>query len=265
MPLVLNRTNMVDRHAEVWRPPLFQESDTPARKALAALRRLLDLQASSIWRDLRVLLPQVRGTVLDVGCGAQPYRPLFSPKAHYVGIDTKEAKAHFGYQLPGVLYFAGDSWPIADSSVDFVLCTETMEHVLVPETLLQEVFRCLVSGGAVLLTVPFAARWHFIPHDYWRFTPSGLGLLLARAGFTNIRVYARGNAFTVACYKAMALILRLAMPQNVSRPAGIVMQLASLPFAPVLLLLGMLANLSFRGSGGDDCLGYTVLAEKGSA
>jgi len=265
MPLVLNRTNMVDQHGEAWRPPLFERPDTPARKAIAALRRFLDLQASSIWRDLRVLLPQLRGTVLDVGCGAQPYRPLFSPAVHYVGIDTEQAKAHFGYQLPDVLYFAGDSWPIADASVDFVLCTETMEHVPVPETLLQEVFRCLVPGGAVLLTVPFAARWHFIPHDYWRFTPSALRLLLARAGLTDIRVYARGNAFTVACYKAMALILRLAMPQNQWWPARIVLQLAALPFVPVLLLLGMLANLSFRGSGGDDCLGYTVLAEKKSA
>ena len=262
--LVLSRTNMVHRRAETWRPPLFERPDTLPRRALAALRRLLDLQAGSIWRDLRVVLPQVRGAVLDVGCGAQPYWRLFAPAAQYIGIDTDQAKAHFGYALPGVLYFSGDSWPVADASVNFVLCTETMEHVPAPEILLHEVYRCLTAGGTVLLTIPFAARWHFIPYDYWRFTPSGLERLLVSAGFTNVRVYARGNALTVACYKLMALILRLAMPQNASLPARGLMQLAALPLAPVLLLLAVVAHMSLRGQGGDDCLGYTVLAEKAS-
>lgn len=265
MKLQLSRTNMVNRRAEDWRPPLFERPDSALRRALAALRRMLDLQGGSIWRDLRVLLPYVRGAALDVGCGAQPYRYLFGPQIKYFGIDTLESKAHFGYKLPDVRYFSGDSWPVEDSSMDFVLCTETMEHVLAPETLLQEVFRCLVSKGTVLLTVPFAARWHFIPHDYWRFTPSGLERLLSRAGFINVRVYARGNAATVACYKMMALILRMAFPQNTSWPVRSIIQIISLPFVPALLLLAAFGRVSLWGNGGDDCLGYTVLAEKGPA
>jgi len=265
MKLDLARTNLVNRRAEVWRPPSFERPDSITRKILAALRRMLDLQAGSIWRDLRIILPHVRGIALDVGCGAQPYRYLLGPQTEYIGIDTNESKAHFGYELPDVRYFSGDSWPVEDSSVDFVLCTEAMEHVPVPETLLQEASRCLVSRGTVLLTVPFAARWHFIPHDYWRFTPSGLQRLLGRAGFINVRVYARGNAVTVACYKVMALILRMVFPQNASWPARTMIQIASLPFVPVLLLLAVFARLSLWGNGGDDCLGYTVLAEKGPA
>jgi SAM-dependent methyltransferase len=262
MRLSLDRTNMVSRRAEAWRPPLFARPETTAERIVAALRRTLDLQAGSIWRDLGVLLPQVRGVALDVGCGAQPYRALFGLEVKYIGIDTDEAKAHFGYELPDVIYFIGDAWPVADSSVDFVLCTEAMEHVPVPERLLREVWRCLLPGGTALLTVPFAARWHFIPYDYWRFTPSGLERLLTGAGFVNVRVYARGNAATVACYKAMALILRLVFPQNHSRAVGLAMQVISLPFVPVLLLLAAAANVSLRGKGGDDCLGYTLLAEK---
>ena len=254
---------MVYRRAETWRPPLFQKPESFTQKGLAALRRVLDLQASSIWRDLRVLLPQARGSVLDVGCGAQPYRPLVDSQATYIGIDTIESKAHFGYELPGVLYFSGSSWPVADSSVDLVLCTETMEHVMNPELLLDEVSRCLVPGGTVLLTVPFAARWHFIPYDYWRFTPSGLASLLQSGGFGNIRVYARGNAGTVACYKVMALILRLALPQNPSWTLRAVLQICSLPLLPALIALAALAHASLWGKGGDDCLVYTVLAEKG--
>ena len=260
--LVLKRPNMVFRVAEAWRPPLFKVPRGAVRKVEAVLRRILDLQAGSIWYDLRELLPLARGTVLDVGCGSQPYRVLFAPEVTYIGIDTIEAKQHFGYDIPGVIYFNGERWPIDDSSIDFVLCTETMEHLPDPELLLAEALRCLDSGGTVLLTVPFAARWHFIPYDYWRFTPSGLARLLTRAGFVNTRVYARGNAGTVACYKAMALVVHLPFSRCRSWAVRKLLQGLFLLFVPLLLLLALVARISLSGKGGDDCLGYTVLAEK---
>ena len=133
-----------------------------------------------------------------------------------------------------------------------------------PERFLGEAYRCLAPGGTLLLTVPFAARWHFIPHDYWRFTPSALDRLLRNSGFLNIRVYARGNALTVACYKTMALILRLVLPDTHSAWGRPFLQLLSLPFVPFLVLLAVLANISLCGAGGDDCLGYTALSEKKS-
>ena len=253
---------MVQRAAELWRPPLFEPADSPIQKAKASLRRFLDLQAGSIWNDLSGILPFVPGTILDVGCGAQPYRQLLAPEATYLGIDTVDARSHFGYEMPDVRYFSGDIWPVEDASVNLVLCTETMEHVPDPSRLLDEAFRCLASGGTLLMTVPFAARWHFIPYDYWRFTPSGLERLLSRAGFLNVRVYARGDAVTVACYKVMALILRFILPQNPSAAIRALLRLLAIPLIPVLALLALVANLSLRGPGGDDCLGYTVLGEK---
>ena len=80
--------------------------------------------------------------------------------------------------------------------------------------LLAEAHRTLRPGGRLLLTVPFAARWHFVPNNYWRFTPSSLRHLLEAAGFGDVAVYARGNAFTVACYKAVALVLPHLFPQR---------------------------------------------------
>jgi SAM-dependent methyltransferase len=258
----LHRTNMLCRAAEVWRPPLFEQGAGVWASAKAALRRFLDLQAGSIWRDLKIVLPHAKGTLVDVGCGAQPYRSLVPVAAKYVGIDTSDAKDHFGYEVPDTLYFSGDRWPIADASADFVLCAETLEHVRDSREFLAEAFRCLTPGGTIVITVPFAARWHFIPHDYWRFTPSGLDTLLQTCGFVNTRVYARGNAFTVACYKVMALILRLALPQTESKPLKLILQILSIPFLPILALLALLANLSLLGNGGDDCLGYTAISER---
>ena len=74
---------------------------------LAAVRRFFDIQAGSAWRDLSAVLPSLRGTVLDVGCGAQPFRSLVNPAATYLGIDTDAAKAHFGYEMPNTTYFSG--------------------------------------------------------------------------------------------------------------------------------------------------------------
>jgi SAM-dependent methyltransferase len=255
---------MVEATSESWRPQLFRETTTGLSRLLAAARRFFDIQAGSAWRDLRAVLPSLQGTVLDVGCGAQPFRSLVNPHATYQGIDTDEAKAHFGYEMPNTTYFSGDIWPVAAASANVVLCTETLEHVLDTRRFLAEAARSLAPGGTLLLTVPFAARWHFIPYDYWRFTPSSLNHLLTAAGFHGVRVYARGNACTVACYKLMTLLLLLLMPQTTSRFSSLLLRLAGLVFLPLFVLLAVVANLSLHGHGGDDCLGYTVLAVRSS-
>ena len=162
--------------------------------------------------------------------------------------------------MPDTTYYEGGRWPLSDESVDVVLSTETLEHVPDPPRFLAEAFRCLKPGGRVLLTVPFAARWHFIPHDYWRFTPSGLQRLLSAAGFSDIRVFARGNALTVACYKVMAVFLPLLLPQGKSLVPSILIRVLGLLTLPFVILLAAIGNLSLRHQGGDDCLGYTAIA-----
>jgi SAM-dependent methyltransferase len=256
-----DRTEMTGRTGETWRPPKF--SPPGKQPFIDVLRRFVDLQAGSIWRDLAGQLPQVRGNVLDVGCGAQPYRELFPARASYRGIDTADAKANFGYDVPDTTYFDGDIWPVADQTIDFILCTETLEHVPDPRKLLAEAARCLKPGGKILLTTPFSARWHFIPHDYWRYTPSSLSILLSETGFVRTEVYARGNAVTVACYKAMALVLRLLLPQGFGFVGTWTLRLLSLPLIPCFVFFAVAANVSLLGSGGDDCLGYTAMAVRG--
>lgn len=258
------RVNMLERTTENWRPPRFTSPGVGWSCPAAAARRFFDLQAGSIWRDLKFVLPFVNGTVVDVGCGAQPYRSMLPNSVTYIGLDDVHSKGHFGYDVPDTRYFGGDQWPIADATAKLILCTETLEHVPSPPCFLREAFRCLAPGGVLVLTVPFAARWHFVPHDYWRFTPSGLSCLLGRAGFTNTRVYARGNAFTVACYKVMALLLPLGLPASHSLAIRIASRASFILLSPVLLLIAILANLSLLGDGGEDCLGYTILSERKS-
>lgn len=253
------RRNLANVTEEAWRPPLHITPDTRLHRSLSAVRRCFDLQAASIWRDLSGELPGVSGLVLDVGCGAQPYRQLIGSSSDYLGIDTVNARPDFGYELPDTIYFEGGTWPVADGSVDVVLCTETLEHVLEPATLLDEAHRSLRPGGRLILTVPFAARWHFIPHDYWRYTPSGLYNLLRAAGFREVCVYARGNAGTVACYKLMALALPFLLPSSGGVRARL-LQLLALLTLPFVFALALIGRATLHGKGGDDCLGYTATA-----
>ncbi len=245
---------MSDRSTEYWRPPPCSNIGT--------VRRFFDLQAGSIWRDVADALSAAKGILLDVGCGAQPYRCLIPSEVRYRAIDSAAAQDDFGYKAPDTTYYSGPEWPVEDAAVDTVLCTETLEHVLEPQQFLEQAWRCLKPGGQLILTVPFAARWHFIPHDYWRYTPSCLKHLLQSAGFSGIAVYARGTPLTVACYKNMALVVALVMPQvrrNWKTLVGQVLGICLLPFFGVCALLG---NLSLDSAGGDDCLGYTVFARK---
>jgi SAM-dependent methyltransferase len=256
------RQNLALRERDRWRPPSLEPGRSALGRLGAAVRRFFDLQAGSVWNDVATSVGDARGKVIDVGCGAQPYRALLPVGTTYVGLDVDQAEAHFGYAVPDTIHFDGGSWPAETHDADFVLCTEALEHVLEPRKLLDEAFGALRPGGRILLTVPFAARWHFVPHDYWRFTPSSLKHLLEGTGFRDVVVWARGNEITVACYKVMALLLPLLMPQGAAPAKSLALRLCGLPTVPLFVGLAVIANLSLRGRGGDDCLGYTVTATR---
>jgi SAM-dependent methyltransferase len=258
----VSRTNLARREGERWRPPTLEPGRSALGRLSFAVRRFFDVQVGSIWNDVAGALGAARGKVVDVGCGAQPFRSLLPAEAQYVGLDIEAAGERFGYEVPDTIHFDGGKWPAEANGADLVLCTEVLEHVLEPRALLAEAHAALRPGGLLLLTVPFAARWHFVPYDYWRFTPSSLEHLLERAGFGEIVVHARGNALTVACYKAMALFLPFLFPQGGGAIKAWSLRLVGLPLVPAFVALACAANLSLRADGGDDCLGYTVTARR---
>jgi len=234
------RRNLATPPVERWQPPPLGRP--------SPLRTLVDLQLASILKDLRPILQELKGTLLDAGCGGQPYRHLIPSTVTYQGLDTVEAKNKFGYSRPDTMYVEGNKWPISTGTIDAVLCTEVLEHTEEPAEVLQEISRCLRTGGRLIMTVPLSARWHFIPFDYWRFTPSGVERLLNSAGFENIVINSRGNPTTVALHKIVTLVASY-------RWRGIPL----LPIAGIAILLG---HLTLRADWGDDCLGYTVCADK---
>lgn len=67
-----------------------------------------------------------------------------------------------------------------------VLCSEVLEHVARPWVALPKLRYVIRPGGWIVVTTLTSFPLHGFPDDYWRFTPSGLALLLQDAGFSDV-------------------------------------------------------------------------------
>jgi len=124
--------------------------------------------------------PEIRGRVLDVGCGSRPYERLVS-SSEYVGLelDTPENRRSSRADV----YYDGGPLPFPDASFDAVISNEVLEHVFEPDVFIADIARVLKPGGRLLLTVPFVWDEHEQPRDYGRYSSFGLTALLGKHGF----------------------------------------------------------------------------------
>ncbi len=173
------------------------------------LRLFLDLEVCTVYRDLKKAFKDTAGKVLEVGCGLQPYRHLLPPRTEYYALDWEKADAHFDCRAKDVAYYDGTRFPFEDGMFNLVFHTEVLEHVYHLAPFLSECHRVLADDGRMLFTVPFAARNHYIPHDYWRLTPASITRLLQEAHFTDIVVVPRGGDIAVAIHKINSVCYRI--------------------------------------------------------
>ena len=139
-------------------------------------------ERSQLIRTLRALAPQIRGRMLDVGCGHRPYERVFSGTTSSVGMEYDSPKNRDRFKNIDVWY-QGGKFPLEDASFDSVVMTEVLEHVFEPDMILSEANRVLKQGGALLLSAPFAWDEHEKPYHYARYSSFGLKHLLTSHGF----------------------------------------------------------------------------------
>jgi SAM-dependent methyltransferase len=217
-------------------------------------RLLADFQVRTVHAHVKSFLSSLSGNVLDLGCGEGPYRHLLGKGAHYIGVDF-EGSGHFEYAgVPDVIHYDGKRLPFETGSIDHVLCTEVLEHCPLPEQIVGEVRRVLKPGGSALFTVPWSARYHYIPHDFFRYTPSTLETLFK--GFSSVRIEPRGTDLTSVASKLLVLALRPLMGGK-RGPLALPLVAALSPVAVGALAAGHL-SLAFEIGSPDDPLGYTI-------
>ena len=74
-----------------------------------------------------------------------------------------------------------------------VLCSEVLEHVARPWIALPNLRAVIRPGGWLIVTTLFAFPEHGFPDDYYRYSQSGLRLLLEDAGFSEIQTEYAGE------------------------------------------------------------------------
>jgi SAM-dependent methyltransferase len=119
--------------------------------------------------------------------------PIGSLRALEVSGDTH---GHMPWKSHQVLHFPVFDLCTQDSlepAADVVFCEQVLEHVVDPMQAVRNLYSLTVPGGFTVISVPFLIRIHLEPEDHWRFSPTGLQLLVSRAGFEVVVLKAWGN------------------------------------------------------------------------
>ena len=250
---------MSKENTESFRPFIHTAPDTLFGILKFYGRMLLDLQILTIYKDIKRHLPYYSGNVLDVGCGQSPYRFLLNSKESvYFGIDVSDS-CKFDYNNAAVMHFDGENIPFCDEKFDGLICTEVLEHVHNYQKLIGEMYRVMKVGAKGIVTVPWSARYHYIPHDFFRYTPSALKVMFG--AFVEVRILARGADVSNIANKLIVLWFRNLLPREYWRWLLTPLWIA---LSPILIGVVILAHISLiAGLGSDeDPLGYTILIRK---
>jgi ubiquinone/menaquinone biosynthesis C-methylase UbiE len=119
------------------------------------LIRRLERQRLAAIVDLAAPRPGER--VLEVGCGAGHVLERFEGVSR-TGIDLSSGMlSRIRRRLGGTVRLArgsGDALPFADGAFDIVVCTEVLEHVPDPESVVKELVRVAGPAGRVVVSIP---------------------------------------------------------------------------------------------------------------
>ncbi|MGN5382000.1 SAM-dependent methyltransferase [Streptomyces sp. MUSC 14] len=124
-------------------------------------------QARILARALGPVAPdRAPATVLDVGCGdgtAAATATQALPGHRVIGIDwSQDALRRAAPRLCAAVRgeLSGSGLPVATGSADAVLFSEVIEHLVDPDSALDELHRVLRPGGHLMLSTPNLAAWY---------------------------------------------------------------------------------------------------------
>ncbi|MEI8290494.1 MAG: class I SAM-dependent methyltransferase [Verrucomicrobiota bacterium] len=150
------------------------------------------------------------GVVIDYGAGSKPYQSLFPATVRYRGAD-------FYAEGPDEIRITDPKHlPVDDAVADWVVSFQVLEHVEDPLGFLKECRRVVRPGGTLLLSTHGIWPYHTGGNcgDYYRWTGSGLTLLVKQAGFDSVVVHSATTGWRGILQQALAMKDPARQPQS---------------------------------------------------
>ncbi len=164
------------RNENAWVPSKYVYH----RGKLIASRNKREVQVGSrLFADINAglfssIIPRyAKGNLVDLGCGKVPlygtYRKFVAGITCIDWKDTLHKNEYLDFECD-----LSSKIPVSDNSFDTIILSDVLEHIAEPENLWKEMSRILVTGGKVILSVPFYYSLHEVPNDYYRYTEYAL-------------------------------------------------------------------------------------------
>ncbi|MDX1443945.1 MAG: methyltransferase domain-containing protein [Gammaproteobacteria bacterium] len=179
-------------------------------------------------------LPQ-QGRVLDIGCADSWPRRHLSQSVEYIGLDHPSTADNWYGTRPDI-YGDASSLPIADGSIDAVVCLDVLEHLEDPERAMAEIHRVLRDGGLAVMNTPFLYPLHDEPRDFHRWTRHGHRKMGERHGFAVESIEELGSPTRTSFLLLNIALSKLCINGLRKRRAGALL----LPFLPFLVIFNNL-------------------------
>jgi len=143
----------------------------------------------------------IKGRVLDVGAGDQPYRRCFPGTEEYVATNTRgsstQADSDALEKFTDVWIDDATSLPFEDSSFDGLLCFQVLSVIDRPQEFFTESARVLRKDGILMLATDFLyPKW--AKEDVMRHTDRHLVQMAEEAGFDVVVLESFGGIYSMA-------------------------------------------------------------------
>jgi 2-polyprenyl-3-methyl-5-hydroxy-6-metoxy-1,4-benzoquinol methylase len=154
----MNRQEWHEKCEQVYNShPLYSDSLKSADEAEFARIKLL----TNYFND------QARGSLCDIGSQEGYFAHIFRKQGHHVvAVDSSPRFIEWGkLRYPGVDFRCGFFEDMGfDRCFDYVVCTETLEHIVNPEDFMKAIVKSMNIGAKAFFSVPLPRFGNYVTH-----------------------------------------------------------------------------------------------------